>query len=102
LYKFNVNNFGFEVHAGHEGIFNIFQQYNHNWKAKINGKPAPILITNIAFMGVIIPKGFSNIELVYDPEYVITGIKIALVTLLLICMYVVIRFIIRTRLKVIN
>jgi hypothetical protein len=37
------------------------------WKAYIDGKPAPILYTNVAFRGVFVPAGRHRVEMRYSP-----------------------------------
>jgi hypothetical protein len=38
------------------------------WRAKIDGKPAKIYLTDYAFMGIVIPPGTHNVELKYLPS----------------------------------
>jgi hypothetical protein len=39
------------------------------WEATVNGKPAPLLMTNGAFRGLALPSGASSIVMEYHPRY---------------------------------
>jgi Bacterial membrane protein YfhO len=84
LKKFNPNYFLFEVNLNDNGFLNLFQQYNHNWKAKVNGKDVDVFRTNLAFMGVYVPKGVCIVEFAYKPRYVILAMKISGITIVLL------------------
>jgi len=60
--------------------------YAHGWKAWVDDKPAPIVITNVAFRGVVIPEGNHTVRFEFDPDALFTGLYIsaALFALLLI------------------
>lgn len=88
---FTPNSFKFSINSSSPAFISIFQQYNHNWKAKVNGSVVPVLKMNIAFMGVQVPPGESTLELVYKPAKVITAIWLSLTALFIISLiYIVI------------
>ena len=86
LTAFSPNSFSFKVNASSPTVLSIFQQYNHNWKVKINESVSPVLKMNIAFMGVQLQAGDSAVTFEYRPTNVIKGMWISgtiLVALLL-------------------
>lgn len=52
-----------------------------DWKARIDGKPVPVLQANGAFRSVFIPRGKHMVEFFYDPAVFIYGIIISLTAL---------------------
>ena len=86
LTAFSPNSFSFKVNASSPTVLSVFQQYNHNWKVKINESISPVLKMNIAFMGVQLQAGDSAVTFEYRPTNVIKGMWISgtiLVALLL-------------------
>jgi uncharacterized membrane protein YfhO len=51
------------------------------WKATIDGKPAPIVETNVAFQGIAITKGEHRVELNYRNPLVAAGGAVTLLAL---------------------
>jgi uncharacterized membrane protein YfhO len=52
------------------------------WRAFVNGQPAPIVSANYLFRGVIVPKGTSRVEFVYQPGSFRLGGAISMVALI--------------------
>jgi hypothetical protein len=59
----------------------FLQNVYPGWKVFVDGKESPILITNISFMGVVIPEGGHEIVFRYHPEKIIYAWYISLCTL---------------------
>ena len=55
--------------------------YTDGWSAKVDGKSADILPANVAFMGVMLPKGSHTLEFNYMPRGLRAGAIISLGTL---------------------
>jgi hypothetical protein len=87
--EFSPNRFAFSVQTDNDADLNLFQQYNHNWQAKVNEQVVPIQKSNIAFMKVAIPKGVSTIEFSYRPKTVYLAMAIAICSLLAAILYFV-------------
>lgn len=85
--EFKPNIIKLKVNAAGRGILSIFQQFNHNWKARINGHQIPIYRCNDAFICTDVPAGSYTIEFNYEPKAVITSMKISLITFLIILLY---------------
>lgn len=45
------------------------ETYYPGWKAAINGSPAKLYPTNLAFRGLPVPKGTSQLKMTYSPEH---------------------------------
>jgi hypothetical protein len=80
--SFGPNGFVFETEQAAASLFTIFQQYNHNWKAIVNGKEVPILKVNIGFMGIPVQPGKNTIEFIYKPRRVLQAGYLCISTLI--------------------
>lgn len=89
--SFKPNHFSFEVDSRVAGQLFIFQQYNHNWEATVNRKPAAVTKSNMAFMSVGIPQGVSYVEFSYRPVAVYRAIVLSGITILGLLCYFVLR-----------
>ena len=72
--------------ANRAALLVLADVYAHGWKAWVDDKPAPILITNVAFRGVVVPAGAHEVRFEFDPDALTTGLWIsgALFALLLV------------------
>jgi hypothetical protein len=61
--------------------------YAHGWKAWVDDKPTPIVITNVAFRGVPVTTGTHTVRFEFDPEALTTGRTISLVLLVILIAY---------------
>ncbi len=57
--------------------------YDPGWTATVDGRPVPVLPTNVWMRGIPVPAGAQRVEMVYDPAAFRWGCRIALVTGLL-------------------
>ncbi|MEO7983564.1 MAG: YfhO family protein, partial [Bacteroidota bacterium] len=87
LTHFSPNSFSFTVNSAVPSILSIFQQYNHNWKIKVNGATAPLLKMNIAFMGIRVPAGESTVEFRYKPSRVMSAIFLSVASIILLILF---------------
>jgi hypothetical protein len=55
------------------------------WSATIDGEPAPLIGTNIAYQGLIVPAGTHTIAMRYRNPFVPIGGAITLLTLIALC-----------------
>jgi hypothetical protein len=55
------------------------------WSATIDGHPAPLIATNIAYQGLVVPAGTHTIAMRYRNPFVPIGAAITLVTLIALC-----------------
>lgn len=89
LVKFTPNHFVFQVNSLAAGKFQLFQQFNKNWRASVNDKSTEIRKSNIAFMSVNVPAGTSFVEWKYQPKKVYVGMILSLLSLLAVVFYFV-------------
>ena len=54
-----------EVQAAEPSLVVVAQTYYHNWRAEIDGQPAPLLRANVAFQAVQVPAGKHQMHLFY-------------------------------------
>ena len=56
--------------------------YSSGWRVSVDGEPAKLVKANIAFMGVMLPKGAHTVEFSYMPKGLRLGAIISLGTLI--------------------
>ena len=59
--------------------------YDKGWRVRVNGKRVEPEKINMGFIGILLKKGFYNIELEYVPPYFYAGIIISIISLIFIC-----------------
>jgi hypothetical protein len=64
---FSYNKMEFVTTSESSGLLNIFQQFNHNWQAKIDDKETGIYPANNAFMTIKVPAGKHTVSFQYIP-----------------------------------
>lgn len=69
LSKFTPGSFTIECKNEKEGFLVIQQNKYPNWHAVINGKKVPTYLTNLSFMGIVVPPGDNTIQLIYRKQY---------------------------------
>ena len=79
---------GIEVEAAGPSFVVVAQTYYHNWRAYVDGQPAPLLRANLAFQAVQVPAGSHRIHLVYQDRAFQIGaaVSICMVVNCLICL----------------
>lgn len=88
------NQIDIETEADISTILHLTQNFNHNWKAEEDGKPAVIHKATIAFMAVPLEPGRHLVRWTYSPRFVYFGLIIFCITV--ICLII---FFLRTLLK---
>jgi hypothetical protein len=71
-----------EVQAAEPSLVVVAQTYYHNWRAEIDGQPAPLLRANVAFQAVEVPAGKHHVHLFYQDRAFQIGAAIS------VCMWV--------------
>jgi Bacterial membrane protein YfhO len=64
--NFKTQSADIEVSADAPALVVVAQTYYHDWRAKIDGRPAKLLRANVAFQAVQIPEGDHKIHLFYQ------------------------------------
>jgi hypothetical protein len=62
---FGTQNVDIEIEAGAPSLVVVAQTWYHNWRAEVDGKPAPLLRANHAFQAIEIPEGRHRVQLIY-------------------------------------
>ena len=64
--KFSTQAVDIAVDAAEPSLVVVAQTYYHNWRAEIDGQPAPLLRANVAFQAVQVPAGKHQVHLFYQ------------------------------------
>jgi hypothetical protein len=80
--KFTDRTVDFQVQSPGPALALVAQSYYHDWHAKIDGHPAPLLRANVAFQAVQVPGGRHEVHLYYEDRAFVIGAAIS------ICMWV--------------
>jgi hypothetical protein len=64
--KFATQSMDAEVEATEPSLVIVAQTWYHNWRAYVDGRPAPLLRANHAFQAVQVPAGRHSIRLAYE------------------------------------
>ena len=64
--KFTTQRVDIEVEASEPSLVVVAQTWYHNWRAYVDGQPAPLLRANHAFQAIQVPAGRHSIRLAYE------------------------------------
>ena len=78
-----------EVEAAEPSLVVVAQTYYHDWRASVDGRPAPLLRANHAFQAVQVPAGRHYIRLAYEDRAFQFGaaVSICMVVNCFICLH---------------
>lgn len=65
------------VHMKTPGLVVLADRWDQGWRAYWNGNPVPILRTNYAIRGVVVPAGSGTLKFVYRPTSLIFALWLA-------------------------
>ena len=74
--KFNKHGLEGKITTNRTGILTSSIPYSTGWTATVDGKKAPVIRTNQAFVGLKLPQGTHKVKLVYN----IPGLKLGMIT----------------------
>ncbi len=80
--RFDRNKIALDVDALRAAYLVTSEAYYPGWQARIDGNPAPILITNAAFRGLAVEPGRHRVELEFAPRILVVSAGISLIALL--------------------
>lgn len=63
--------------------------YSTGWKAFVDGKETPVMLTNERYLGILVPAGFHTIEFHYSMPYKHAGIVLSLVGIVVLIIIIV-------------
>ena len=64
------------------GLLVVSEIYHPNWRATVDGEPAPVYRVDVAMRGVEVPAGRHEVRFRYEAGAVGTGLWIGLLALL--------------------
>jgi hypothetical protein len=67
-----------EANMETRGLLVLADNWDKGWQAFVNGKATPVLRTNYAIRGVVLPPGPSTVEFRYEPRGLVLGNRLAL------------------------
>jgi hypothetical protein len=65
------------VHMETPGLVVLADNWDKGWRAHWNGRPVPVLRTDYAVRGVVVPAGNGTLEFIYRPASLILGLWLA-------------------------
>lgn len=77
--QYGPNEIMIDVQADGPGLLVLSDQYDSDWKAEIDGKPADLLRANTALRGVCLPGGNHTVRFVYRPWALYVGGGLSLI-----------------------
>jgi hypothetical protein len=72
------------VDATERSLLVLADTYFPGWGAEVDGQPAPIYPTNLAFRGVVVPPGAHTVVFTYAPQSFSAGLAVAATALLVL------------------
>ncbi|HEU4555755.1 MAG TPA: YfhO family protein [Chitinophaga sp.] len=94
----NLNTISYEYNAP-KPQFAVFSEvyYEKGWKAYIDGQQAPYARVNYALRGMMVPAGKHTIEFKFEPASYYVGIKLSLISSLIMMAFFVISLVLYIR-----
>jgi uncharacterized membrane protein YfhO len=71
-----------ETETSSDTFLVLTRTFDEGWKGTIDGRPLPLVRTNLAFTGFALPSGHHLIVLRYRPTSFLIGAAISVVSLL--------------------
>jgi len=81
--RYDFNEAEFMVSTAAPGLFVLADQYDPDWRATVDGAPAPIHRVDYLMRGVLTGPGVHRIQFHYVPRSLEAGIRISTVSLAL-------------------
>lgn len=86
LLSYSGNEIRLRTESARESFLVITDAYYPGWKASIDGRSAPMYITDVAFRGVRLPAGTHEVRMQFTPRILwISGLLSGLALLLALC-----------------
>jgi uncharacterized membrane protein YfhO len=87
--KFTTQRVDIEVEASGPSLVVVAQTWYHDWRAFMDGQPAPLLRANHAFQAVQVPAGRHSLRLAYEDRSFQFGAAVSIFTAVncLLCLY---------------
>ena len=86
-----------QVDAACPGLLVLTDQWYPGWAATVNGRSSTVYPTDVAFRGVVVPKGASTVVLRYEPAPFRFGVALAGGTVVVVAVTALGAFVVRRR-----
>jgi uncharacterized membrane protein YfhO len=63
-----------------DGYVVLVDGHDPGWRARVDGRPVPLLRANVAFRAVAVPAGRHAVEMVYRPTAALAGLALSGIT----------------------
>jgi hypothetical protein len=70
-----------EAELSADGYVVLVDGHDPGWRARVDGRPAPLLRANVAFRAVAVPAGRHVVDMVYRPTAALAGLVVSGITL---------------------
>ena len=81
IVRYSAGELEIETEAPGASLLVVTDSYYPGWRASVDGRPAPLLRTNLLFRGVPVPAGSHRVRLWFDPLSVKLGFAVSAVAL---------------------
>jgi len=82
-----LNSIEIEATTAHRAMLVLNDSWAPGWKAYVDGISQPVLRTNYAFRGVILPEGQHRVVFLYRPVLLLVGLGVSGMTMLLLIVF---------------
>ncbi len=76
-----------EVFTSQVGFLVLTDTWYPGWKAYVDEKETPIIRANYTFRAILVPEGSHTVRFSYEPQSVVIGAKISLISLFFVCLF---------------
>jgi hypothetical protein len=84
LESYNANEFAISASAKRPCLLTLHQKDYSDWRAFVNGKETPILVSNMNFMTIELPAGKSKVRFVFDNTLVRMALYVSISALVFV------------------
>jgi hypothetical protein len=82
IVRYSAGELEIETEAPGASLLVVTDSYYPGWRASVDGRPAPLLRTNLLFRGVPVPAGTHRVRLWFEPLSVRLGFAVSAVAVL--------------------
>ncbi len=91
--KYQPNNVTLSTKTSSQAFLVLADSWEKGWSVLIDGKPSKLLRVNLSLRGVFVPAGEHIIEYKYWPTSFALGLKISIISLVVLCIFPVLSLI---------
>jgi uncharacterized membrane protein YfhO len=95
--NFGQNSISGEVTVRNKKVVFLSVPFDPGWTAKVDGKPAKVLLTNIGFSGLFLDPGKHQIELSFLPRFYKTGSLFSFIGIIIFLILGILKYFLHTK-----